>query len=150
MSSIWDERAMIWPSRYVNWDVESLIWEVRITCNSLTLSIRWSRWSGAFACTWEEDCPVSFETEVCLISSSVSPSSSATSSLGIWETPTDGLGICALLHIMVCALIWSSFCITWSPLGIFTLALKIRDMTRLGNGRVSLEFLFVMLLVKMW
>ena len=37
-----------------------------------------------------------------------------------------------------------------NPLEIFTLALKIRDMTRLGNGRVSLEFLFVMFLVKRW
>ena len=36
------------------------------------------------------------------------------------------------------------------PLGIFTLALDIRDMTKLGKGRVSLEFLFSMHLIKRW
>ena len=119
--------------------------EASITCNSSTLPIRWSRWLGALARAWEEGCAVSSGTKVkCLISSSMSPPSSATPSLGIWETPIVGLGIWALLRMMVYSLIRSSLCITWSTLGIFTLALKIKDMTRIGNGKVSLEFLFVM------
>ena len=149
MSSIWNEEAVIWPSRYVNWDVEWLICKASITCNSLTLLIRWLRLSGALACAWEKGCAVSSGTEVkCSISSLVSPPSSTTSSIGIWETLTIGPGIWALLWMMVCSLIWSFLCITWNPLEIFTLALKIRDMTRLRNGRVSLELLFVMLLMK--
>ena len=133
------------------WDVEWLIWEASITCNSSTLPIIWSRQSSALACAWEEGCVMSSETEVkCSISSSVSPPYSAASSLGIWKTPIDDPRIWTLLRIMVYTLIGSFLCITWSPLSIFTFALKIRDMTRLKNGRVSLEFLFVMLLVKMW
>ena len=122
-----------------------------MTCNSSTLPIKWSRRLGVHAHTWEEGCAVSSGTKVkCSISSLVSPPSS---SLGIWETPTNGLRIWALLQIMVCALIRSYLCMTWSPLEFFTLALKIRDMTRFGNGKVRLEFLFVMHLVKrqqMW
>ena len=137
------------PSKPFN--EECCMWESSMPYICLTLSIRWSRQSSARACAWEEGCVVSSGTEVkCSISSLMSPPSSATLSLGIWETPTDGLGIWALFRVMVYALIRSSLCITWSPLGIFTLALVIRDMTSLGNGRVSLEFLFVMDLVKRW
>ena len=137
------------PSKPFN--EECHMWESSMPYICSTLSIRWSRRSSACACAWEEGCVVSFGTEVkCSISSSVSPSSSATLSLGIWETLTDDSGIWALFQVMVCALIGSSLCITWSPLGIVTLALVIRDMTRLGNYRVNFEFLFVMHLVKRW
>ena len=130
------------PSKPFN--EECCMWESSMPYINSTLSIRWSRQLDAHARIWEEGCVVSSGTEV---KCSVSPLSS---SLGIWETLTDGSGIWALFRVMVCALIGSSLCITWSPLGIFTLALVIRDMTRLGNDRVNFEFLFVMHLVKRW
>ena len=99
------------PSKPFN--EECCMWESSMPYICSTLSIRWSRRSSARACAWEEGCVVSSGTEVkCSISSLMSPPSSATLSLGIWETPTNGPGIWALFRVMVYALIRSSLCIT--------------------------------------
>ena len=125
------------------------MWESNIVCISSTLPSRRSTRLGALTCAWEEGYGISSGTEVKRsISSSMLPHSSASSSLGIWDTPMLGPGMWALLRMMVCSLIGSSLCIIVSLLGIFTLAFKTRDMTRLGNGKVSLAVLFLMLLMK--
>ena len=54
----------------------------------------------------------------------------------------------ALLRVIVGAPIGESLSMMVRPLGNFNLVLVIRAMMRLGNGKMVLEFLLVMLLVK--
>ena len=114
MFSICDDNAVIWPWIYANWSTVCHTWDSSMPYIYSILARRWSRWSGPRACACEDGCAEPSGVEVNLsISSSVSPSSSLTSSLGIWETPVldpiigHGIGTNGIVSWYNCKTTWN-------------------------------------------
>jgi len=104
ISSICEDSALICPWMYANWSEVCCTWDSSMPYICFTRAMRWSRQSGPHAYAWEDGCAELSGAEVNLsISSSVSPPSFSTLSLGIWETPILGPVMWALLLVTVLA-----------------------------------------------